>query len=144
MFQVVNQALAIGADTDNAPEKMVDIAEKGYKAVLDLCAPSEPKKLDGEVVSANGLSYINFPITPANLGEETLKTFEKTVVDAPKPLYIRCGSGLRAGVFTTLALMEEEDLDYGQQLQTLGIKAKPDCPIDGFAKDYLQAAGKLN
>jgi uncharacterized protein (TIGR01244 family) len=142
MFQVISPEVAVGADTDDAVETIEDIAQQGYKTVIDLCAPPEAKKLEEAKVKAVGLNYTNHPVTPANLTEVTLKAFVEIIEAAPKPVYVRCASGLRASVFTTLTLMEKHELDYSQTLESLGIKPKAGCPVDAFAKDYLEKQGK--
>jgi len=145
MFQIVNNSVAIGSENEEAT--LDEIVQKGYKAVIDLCAPAEPKRLDADAIQALGLSYTSIPVTPANLNTETFNSFLQAFNISKQPLYIYCSSGTRAGIFTLLALMEKEEINYLEKLQTWGIQPQPTCPINNFAVAYLQSAGedrKLN
>ncbi len=142
MFHVVNDTIAVGGDCDQTRLEM--IAKEGYQAVLDLCAPPEPKRLETTMVESLGLSCLNLPITPANVNAETLNAFLQTIDAAPKPLYIRCASGVRASIFMILALIEKEDADYFALLNAFGIQPKPDCPINDFAVSHLKSKSKLS
>ncbi|MBF2018360.1 MAG: hypothetical protein IGS23_24805 [Rivularia sp. T60_A2020_040] len=145
MFQVVNNSVAIGSENEQAT--LHSIAQKGYKAVIDLCGPAEAKRLDADAIQALGLSYTSIPVTPANLNTETLNSFVEVFNASKQPLYVYCSSGTRAGIFTLLALMEKEEINYLEKLQTWGIQPQPTCPINNFALSYLQSPnedGELN
>lgn len=147
MFQIVNNSVAIGSENEEAI--LDEIVQKGYKTVIDLCAPAEPKRLDADAIQALGLSYTSIPVTPANLNTETFNSFLQAFNTSKQPLYIYCSSGTRAGIFTLLALIEnkESNINYFEKLQSWGIQQKPTCPINNFAVSYLQSRnedGELN
>lgn len=138
MFQSVTKSLAVG--NLSSPEELQEIAQQGYSTVIDLCTPAEGKQLNAEEVQNLGLNYISIPVSPQNLNSEVLQTFSETVNTASQPVYIRCASGLRAGVFTLLTLTDQQnwtEQDYLQRRQELGLEHKPNCPIKAFAEDYF-------
>lgn len=139
MFKVINASIAIGSDSQ--PEALKDIAQKGYKTVVDLCTAAEGNQLDASEVKGLALEYVSVPISPKTLSRDTLETFKQAIHTSPQPTYVRCASGLRAGVFSLLALAEQEgwsETQYLGQFQSLRIDQKPDCPIGSFAHNYFE------
>jgi len=136
MFQSVTESLAIG--NLSSPEELQAIAQQGYSTVIDLCTPTEGKQLNAEEVQKLGFNYISIPVSPQNLNSEVLKTFSETVNTASQPIYIRCASGLRAGVFTLLILADQQNWteeEYLKRHQELGLEHKPNCPIKAFSEE---------
>lgn len=144
MFQSVTESLAIGNLAST--EELRQIAQKVYQTVIDLCTTSEGNHLNAEDVRQLGLKYISVPVDRQNLKPETLQAFIQAVNSAPKPIYTRCASGLRAGVMTLLMLAGEQDWteqQYLERRQALGLEHKPNCPIAAFAREYFLTTVKL-
>lgn len=136
MFKKVTESLAIGNLITS--EELQEIAQQGYSTIIDLCTPLETKQMQVEEVKQLGFNYISIPVSPQNLNSELLETFSKTVNTASQPVYIRCASGLRAGVFTLLSLANQhnwEKQEYLEHHQNLGIEHKPNCPIKAFSEE---------
>lgn len=139
MFKRINDSIAIGSDSQ--PEELKDIAQKGYRTVIDLCTAAEGNQLDATEVKSLGLEYVSVPVSAKNLSRETLEAFKQAVNTLPKPTYVRCTSGLRSGVFSLLILAEQEgwsEAQYLERFQSLGIDQKPDCPLGSFAHSYFE------
>lgn len=139
MFKAISASIAIGSDSK--PEALKDIAQQGYKTVIDLCTAAEGNQLDRSEVKELALEYVSVPISPKNLSRETLETFKQAINTSPQPTYVRCASALRAGVFSLLALAEQEgwsEAQYLERFQRLGIDQKPDCPLGSFAHNYFE------
>lgn len=107
MFQSINSTLAIGSVSDT--NALQNVAQTGYKTVIDLCSTAEGNQLDASEVKELGLEYVSVPVSPKNLTIETLEAFQNAVKTSAQPIYTRCASGLRAGVFGLLALAEQEN-----------------------------------
>jgi uncharacterized protein (TIGR01244 family) len=138
MFKTIANNLAIGSIAEC--EALQEIAQKGYKTIIDLCPAAEGNQLDASMVKEQALEYVSVPVSPKNLTIETLEAFKQAVKASPQPIYTRCASGLRAGVFTLLALAEQEgwtEAQYLEQFQSLGINQKPDCPLGNFAHQWF-------
>ncbi|MFY9824725.1 MAG: sulfur transferase domain-containing protein [Thermoanaerobaculia bacterium] len=71
-------------------------AEDGYKTILDLRTPSEPRGFDEvEAARENGLAYVNVPVDPAALDQATVDRFLAAMKKAQKPVLIHCGTSAR-------------------------------------------------
>jgi uncharacterized protein (TIGR01244 family) len=140
MFQNVTESLAIGNIV--SPEELKEIHQQGYQTIIDLCMLNEANQLNAESVEQLGFEFISLPIDRLNLSPATLETFIQTVNTAPKPIYTRCASGLRAGVLTLLTLAVEQDWTeqhYLERRQALGLEHKPNCPLEAYAHQYFQS-----
>jgi len=140
MFQNVTESLAIGNVVSS--EELGEIYQKGYRTIIDLCIMSEGNQLNAEEVKQLGFEFISLPVDRLNLSPATLEAFIEAVNSAPKPIYTRCASGLRAGVMTLLTLAGEQDWTeqhYLQRRQALGLEHKPNCPLEAYAHEFFQS-----
>ena len=71
----------------------------GGRVVLDLRDPMEPRPLDESATAAAlGLTYVNVPIGPHSLTDETLDRVLEVVRGASDGMvFMHCGSGNRVG-----------------------------------------------
>ena len=138
MFQNVTESLAIGNVI--SPEELSEIAQKGYRTIIDLCTRADENQMNPEEVRKLGFEYISVPVDRQNLTPETLPEFMQAVDGATQPIYTRCMSGLRAGVMLLLTLASREnwtEQQYLERRQALGLQHKPNCPLEAFAHDYF-------
>jgi uncharacterized protein (TIGR01244 family) len=138
MFQKVTESLAIGNITSS--EELREIAQQGYRTVIDLCTAAEGNLLNAEEVKQLGFDYISLPVDRQNLKPETLQGFILAVDSTNQPIYTRCASGLRAGVMTLLTLANLEgwtEQQYWERRQALGLEHKPNCPLETYAHEYF-------
>ena len=141
MFQTVTESLAIGNVV--SPAELREVAQKGYRTIVDLCTPAEGNQLNAEEMKQLGFEYISVPVDRQNLKPETLQGFMEAVTSASQPIYTRCASGLRAGVMTLLSLADREgwtEQQYIERRQALGLEHKPNCPLEAFAREYFLKA----
>lgn len=139
MFKTVTDTLAIGSDAD--VQSLANLAATGYKTVIDLCPAAEGTQLDQDTVKGVGLAYLSVPVSMQTLNDETLTAFKIALQTAEKPVYTRCASGLRAGVFTLLTLGQQAGwtkAEYLEQREDLQIPQKPNCPLAAFADSYFE------
>lgn len=139
MFKTITDTLAIGSNED--VQALENLAATGYKTVIDLCPEAEGTQLNQDTVKGVGLEYVSVPVSMKTLNDETLTAFKTALQTSEKPIYTRCASGLRAGVFTLLTLGEKEGWtkdQYLQQREALDIPQKPNCPLADFAQGYFE------
>jgi protein tyrosine phosphatase (PTP) superfamily phosphohydrolase (DUF442 family) len=90
-------------------EHLKQLAESGYKAVLDLRAPDEPRGYDEAAAAREaGLEYVNLPVAglPA---DETFDRFRQVMRDPDKrPVLVHCGSANRVGALLIPYLVLDE------------------------------------
>lgn len=95
-------------------EQLRQLAENGYKTVLDLRAPAEHRGFDeAAAVRAAGMEYINLPVLgPPD--DETIDRARQVLRDETKhPVLVHCASANRVGGL----LIPHFVLDRGQEPQ---------------------------
>ncbi|SFI44046.1 sulfur transferase domain-containing protein [Nitrosomonas sp. Nm34] len=78
-----------------------ELAEGGFKTVIDLRTESEGTLAEKQTVEAAGMRYINIPVTGAGISEEQLTNFSSIIEQAATPVLLHCASGNRAGAMWT-------------------------------------------
>jgi uncharacterized protein (TIGR01244 family) len=79
-------------------EQVQLLAEDGYKTILDLRTPAEPRGFDEiEAARQNGLAYVNVPVSLATLDQATIDLFLAAMKKAQKPVIIHCSTADRVG-----------------------------------------------
>lgn len=96
-------------------EHLGNMAEAGYRAVLDLRTPEEPRGLDeSEAVRDAGMEYVNIPVSPDTLDDETFGRFRELMNDpGRRPILVHCSSANRVGAL----LMPYLTLDEGRSTE---------------------------
>jgi protein tyrosine phosphatase (PTP) superfamily phosphohydrolase (DUF442 family) len=78
--------------------------ERGFRAILDLrqdidtmtgLLPSQ----EADLTAALGLVYVRFPVSADNADDALLDRFGAEMQRLPKPLFVHCTAGRRAGMF---------------------------------------------
>ena len=131
MFNKITENLAVGSMAETAQLK--EIKQQGYNTVIDLCSSGEENQLDSQIVTDIGFHHVNIPVCPETLNQDTLNLFIKELDSLPHPSYIRCASGLRAGVFTLLALANKENWTEEKYLEEFD---KLDLPKKQIMMDF--------
>jgi uncharacterized protein (TIGR01244 family) len=101
--------MAAGQPTGEQIQLMVE--EGGYRTVIDLRPPSEPRGFDeGEAARQIGLTYINIPVTPETLDQATIDRFLAAFRKAERPVLVHCSTSYRVGglLYAWLVLEKRE------------------------------------
>ncbi|MFP5285386.1 MAG: fused DSP-PTPase phosphatase/NAD kinase-like protein [Thermoanaerobaculia bacterium] len=89
-------------------EQLQVLAEEGYKTVIDLRPPEEPRGYaEVEAAKANGLTYVNIPVTVQTLDQATIDRFVAAMDEAEKPVLLHCASSNRVGALWYAYLVEK-------------------------------------
>ena len=100
-------------------EHLRQLAESGYKAVVDLRAPEEPRGYDEAAAAREaGLEYVNLPVAgPPE--DETFDHFRQVMRDPSKrPVLVHCGSANRVGALLIPYLVLDEGQGPQEALNT--------------------------
>src|SRR5690606_13007669 len=75
------------------------LAAAGGGVVLDIRDPMEPRSFDEPAYARQlGLEYVNVPVSPGTLTDETLERILAVVREAgARTVFFHCGSGNRVG-----------------------------------------------
>ncbi len=101
--------MAAGQPTGEQIQLMVE--EGGYRTVIDLRSPEEPRGFDEREAARDiGLTYVNIPVTPATLDQVTIDRFLDAFRKAKRPVLIHCSSSSRVGglLYAWLVLEKKE------------------------------------
>jgi uncharacterized protein (TIGR01244 family) len=101
--------MAAGQPTGTQIQLMVE--EGGYRTVIDLRPPDEPRGFDErEAARQIGLTYVNIPVTPATLDQATIDSFLDAFRKAERPVLLHCSSSNRVGgmLYAWLVLEKKE------------------------------------
>ncbi|HKV11718.1 MAG TPA: protein tyrosine phosphatase family protein [Thermoanaerobaculia bacterium] len=97
--------LAAGQPTG---EQLQLLAEDGYRTVIDLRPDSEPRGYDeAGAAKANGLAYVNIPVTGATLDKAAIDRFVAELDKAERPVIVHCASSNRVGALYYAWLREK-------------------------------------
>jgi uncharacterized protein (TIGR01244 family) len=92
-------------------EQIQLLAEEGYRTVIDLRPPDEPRGFDEpDAAKQSGLAYVNIPVTPATLDQATIDRFLDALRKAERPVLLHCSSSNRVGglLYAWLVLERKE------------------------------------
>jgi protein tyrosine phosphatase (PTP) superfamily phosphohydrolase (DUF442 family) len=90
------------------------LATAGYRTVVDLRAPNEPRGHDEPTaVRAAGLAYVDIPVSQPTLGDHEFDTFREVVrATERRPIFVHCATSNRVGAL----LLPYFALDQGMSL----------------------------
>ncbi|MBD2163648.1 phosphatase [Calothrix membranacea FACHB-236] len=111
------------------PDTLKQLADEGYKSVVNLRAPDEAGVLDDEEQQAQavGLEYVNVPLNSTSAKDGLTAKVLRELEQLPTPVYFHCGAGGRANALALIALATQQQLNREQVLakaQELGINPK--------------------
>ncbi|MBE9205759.1 phosphatase [Nostoc sp. LEGE 06077] len=113
----VSENLSIAGQV--TPEELQQLAQAGFKSVLNLRSPDESGFFHDEQQQAEeaGLEYVNVPLKPSQANQELTELAIEKIENLPKPILIHCAAGARAGGIALIANAISEGLTYEQVTQ---------------------------
>ncbi|MFM7425716.1 MAG: beta-lactamase hydrolase domain-containing protein [Elainella sp.] len=111
------------------PEDLTQLAETGFKSVVNLRFPDESGTLTDEqqLAESAGLSYVNVPVQSTEANPELTAQVLAELEHLPTPVYFYCRAGGRASAAALIAFATQQKLDRAAVLakaQELGINPK--------------------
>lgn len=105
-------------------EHLRNLAEAGYKTIIDLRAVGEDRGLDEEeTVREAGMKYVNTPVGHETVEEETFERFRELMTDpSRRPALVHCSSANRVGallipyLFLDEKKSREEAVEIGEEV----------------------------
>ncbi len=134
-----------------AASDLKDLAEKGFKTVINLSKKGElgqelkPAE-EGEEVEALGMAYCHMPLSLTSVKSEHIEEFCREVGEAKTPVYVHCRIGQRSGPFSLIYYAIKRKLSPEQALkraEKLGIRCSAPMLtslISNFLKNKLESA----
>ncbi len=126
IIRKINDELAIAAQI--TPEQLQQIAQEGFKSVLNLRSPDEEGFLIGEQEQAEafGLYYRNVPIKLEAINDEIAALVFHLINELPKPILIHCSSAKRSAALVLMYIAMRQGATFKQafsQAEQLGLFA---------------------
>lgn len=120
----INNELAIAGQI--TLQQLPQIAQEGFKSVLNLRSPDENGFLSSEQqqVEALGLSYVNISVKFETMNDEIITSVFGAINQLPKPALIHCDSAMRSAaiVLMYIAVRQGATLKQAfQQAEQLGL-----------------------
>ncbi|MFN6561236.1 MAG: beta-lactamase hydrolase domain-containing protein [Nostoc sp. ChiSLP01] len=113
----INDELAIAGQITLVQLKQ--IADEGYKSVLNLRSPDEIGLLADEQEKTEflGLYYLNLPFKAQDIKDPaTLQIFQR-VAELPKPTLIHCDNSIRSVTIVLLYIALKQGISFDKALQ---------------------------
>ncbi|BAU64422.1 hypothetical protein STA3757_17940 [Stanieria sp. NIES-3757] len=121
------------------PENLRQLADEGYKSVINLRLLDETGSLPDEQQQAEaaGLQYVNVPLKSTeanyNLTEQILSELE----ELPTPIYFHCGAGGRASALALITFATQQKLNREEILaKAKELDINPNQP---YLKQFLES-----
>lgn len=124
IIREINDELAIAGQI--TLDQLKQIADEGYKSVLNLCLPDETGLLANEQEKTEflGLYYLNFPIKSQDIHYQNMLQMYQIIIELPKPILIHCDNSIRSATIVLLYISIKQGITFEKALQkviTLGL-----------------------
>ncbi|MBD2386075.1 beta-lactamase hydrolase domain-containing protein [Cylindrospermum sp. FACHB-282] len=113
----INNELTIAGQI--TPEQLQQIADHGYKSVLNLRFPDENGwwKIEQEKTEFLGLCYSNLPCKLKEIDYQFALRLFQVISELPKPILIHCDNSMRSAAIALLFIANQQGMDFEKSLQ---------------------------
>ena len=133
----------ITAGPQPSEQDLQELALEGYKSVVNLRFAGEQAEqptptAEGELAHRLGMHYEHLPVAMREMEAEKVDQFLRAYPALPKPIFIHCQSGKRAGAFALLRLAAEHGWS-GRQAIEQAEQMHIECtqpPLRAFVESY--------
>ena len=120
----INNELTIAGQI--ALEELKELAQQGYKSVLNLRSPDEQGFQDGEQLYTQllGLHYANLPTKITEINPQIVLQVLQKIAEMPKPTLIHCDSAVRAIAMVLMYIATKQGISLQEafkQAENLGL-----------------------
>ena len=120
----INDELTIAGQV--TPEQLRQVAQEGFKSVLNLRSPDEEGFLSNEQQQAEalGLYYVNIPVKFEAINDEIAARVLMQTNKLPKPTLVHCDSAMRAAAIVLMHIATRQGATLRQafkQAEQLGL-----------------------
>ena len=138
----ISDAVTVGGQP--AEGQLADLASGGFKTVVNLRTPGEPEQplspdAEGEKVRALGMEYLHIPVSTKDMRAEQVDEFREKLAALPKPAFVHCHRGKRAGAFVMMGAAADHGMTGDQtlrQAEQMGFECDQPA-LKEFVKGYV-------
>ncbi|PHJ65649.1 beta-lactamase hydrolase-family protein [Nostoc linckia z18] len=113
----INDELAIAGQITLVQLKQ--IADEGYKSVVNLRLPDETGLLanEKEKIELLGLYYLNLPFKAQDINDVVMLEIFQRIAELPKPTLIHCDNSIRSATIVLLYIALKQGIAFDKALQ---------------------------
>ncbi|MCM0593577.1 MAG: sulfur transferase domain-containing protein [Gloeotrichia echinulata IR180] len=117
MVRKINGDLAIAGQI--TADQFTQIADDGYRSVLNLRSPDETGFLahEQEKIECLGLHYVHFPIKAEEINHQIAIQVFQTITELPKPVIIHCDNAIRSAAIMLLYIANKQGIEFEKAFQ---------------------------
>ncbi len=133
----INNELTVAGQV--TPGQLQQLADEGYKSVMNLRSPEEEgfMKDEPQQAEAAGLQYVNIPVKPDGMSDELTTKVLEQIDRLPKPAFIHCASSMRAGAMAFMNVATRQGMTPEQVFEK-ATEAGFDCDANPQMKQFLE------
>ncbi|QMS92285.1 hypothetical protein HUN01_33595 [Nostoc edaphicum CCNP1411] len=115
----INDELAIAGQV--TLYQLKQIADEGYKSVLNLRLPDETGLLVDEQQKTEllGLYYVNLPTKSEDINNQGTFQIYQTIIELPKPILIHCDNSIRSAAIVLLYIAIKQGITFEKALEKI-------------------------
>ncbi|MBE8971221.1 hypothetical protein IQ277_35020 [Nostocales cyanobacterium LEGE 12452] len=119
VIREINDELAIAGQIKL--DQLQQIANGGYKSVLNLRLPDETGLLANEQEKTEllGLYYVNFPTKSEDINHQGMLRIYQVINKLPKPTLIHCDNSIRSAAIVFLYIALKQGISFEKALQKI-------------------------
>ncbi|MEH1864347.1 MAG: sulfur transferase domain-containing protein [Nostoc sp.] len=113
----INDQLAIAGQI--TLDQLKQVADEGYRSVLNLRLPDETGLLADEQEKTEflGLYYVNFPTKTEDINHQSMLQIYQAIAELPKPALIHCDNSIRSAAIVLLYIAIKQGITFDKALQ---------------------------
>lgn len=144
----INDDVTIGAQPTEAELKAM--SEDGFRTVINVRTDEEEMQpmspgQEAKVAKERGMTYHHLPFDPEQAGREQVDRFRQILADSPKPAFVHCKLGKRAGALVMMDHAVRQHWTGDQTLEKadeMGFECENETIIE-LVRDYVNHAAVL-
>ena len=137
-----NDEITVGAQPSAAEIKAM--ASDGFRGIMNLRTYGEDMQeispdQEEDIAREAGMEYIHIPVSMKKAGPELVDRFREEFRSMPKPVFVHCKLGKRAGAFVMMHTAAEQGMsgeDALKKAEEMGFECDQE-EMKEFVKNYL-------
>jgi uncharacterized protein (TIGR01244 family) len=119
-------------------EVFAKLKEAGFQTILSLRSPDEIDFDEKKAVEAQGMTFVNIPISSSTITDDKVAQFSRVVSDPEnKPLLIHCGAASRVGGMWYIYRALFDKVPEEQSLEEAMARGLDSPALEAVVKDYV-------
>lgn len=139
-YKQIDDGLFIGPQPTE--QDLREAKQQGIHTVIDFRMPEETATANADLVTSNGLNYVNVPVNKSALSEQQISDLDRAMKGNDGPYLLHCATGARAALLLALSRAKQngwtEERTF-QEAESMGFNLQSSPGFSSFVK---QAAGE--